>query len=622
MQTGSPAEWERKIVTPDYIFEKIDPGMSIFIGTGVAEPRTLTKHLMSSEATNLTDLELVQLVSMGDVISIRDENNKDKFRLRTFFSGWLAGEAITSGAVDLIPSRFSDIGRLILKGALRIDVVFVQITPPDAAGYASLGVSVDVAKMAMQRASLIVGEINESMPRTLGNTFVNVRDFHYLVRSTEPLIYFPRWPFDDVMDKVAANVASMIEDGSCLSIYSGSFFEALGKHLARKRNLGVHSYFFTDVLMDLVKSGAVNNKKKGYFQDKCLTSYAQGTPELFRWMHENPLIEFQAIDVVSDHLRISLNDRFMAILPARKISLTGNVALHVGKGNVTAGPGQAQDFFSAAEHSRGGKKIIALPSRNLRGESNIVLSVENYPNQFTNSDTLDLIVTDYGVASMIGRTVRERAQALIDIAHPADRPELIRQAKGANILYPDQIYIAESGHLYPEEVACTHTFRGDLTVRFRAIKPSDEEEMRRLFYRFSDNMVYYRYFTSIKTMPHGKMQEYVNVDFRRFMAIVGLIEENGVERIIAEGRYVRHQDRPYADTAFIVDEKYQGRGIATFLLELLIKYAQEKGIQGITADVLADNKPMLKVYEKLPYPIRAVMEFGIYNLTIPFSEEA
>ncbi|HOG08208.1 MAG TPA: GNAT family N-acetyltransferase [Syntrophales bacterium] len=622
MQTGPGSDWERKIVTPEYVLDKIDPGMSIFIGTGVAEPRTLTKHLMSSEMTNLTDLELVQLVSMGDVISFRDESNKDKFRLRTFFSGWLAGEAITSGAVDLIPSRFSDIGRLILKGALRIDVVFVQITPPDSAGYASLGVSVDVAKMAMQRASLIVGEINENMPRTLGNTFVNVRDFHYLVRSTEPLIYFPRLPFDDVMDKVAANVASMIEDGSCLSIYSGSFFEALGKHLARKRNLGVHSYFFTDVLMDLVKSGAVNNKKKGYFQDKCLTSYAQGTPELFRWMHENPLIEFQAIDVVSDHLRISLNDRFMAILPARKISLTGSVALHVGKGNVTAGPGQAQDFFSAAEHSRGGKKIIALPSRNLKGDPNIILSVENYPNQFTNSDTLDLIVTDYGVASMIGRTVRERAQALIDIAHPDDRPGLIRQAKGANILYPDQIYIAESGHLYPEEVACTHTFRGDLTVRFRAIKPSDEEEMRRLFYRFSDNMVYYRYFTSIKTMPHGKMQEYVNVDFRRFMAIVGLIEEDGLERIIAEGRYVRHQDRPYADTAFIVDEKYQGLGIATFLLELLIKYAQEKGIQGITADVLADNKPMLKVYEKLPYPIRAVMEFGIYNLTIPFSEEA
>ena len=162
------------------------------------------------------------------------------------------------------------------------------------------------------------------------------------------------------MDKVAANAASMVEDGSCLSIYSG-LLEALGKHLARKRNLGVHSYFFTDVLMDLVKSGAVNNKKKGYFQDKCLTSYAQGTPELFRWMHENPLIEFQAIDVVSDHLRISLNDRFMAILPARKISLTGSVALR-RQGQRDGRTGQARDFFSAAEHSAAARRSSPCPA--------------------------------------------------------------------------------------------------------------------------------------------------------------------------------------------------------------------------------------------------------------------
>jgi acyl-CoA hydrolase/RimJ/RimL family protein N-acetyltransferase len=614
--------WDEKVVSPTTVLTKIEPGMSIFLGTGVAEPRTLVKHLMTSELRNLTDLELIQIVSLGDAIAFSNSSTAQKFRLKTFFAGWAAGKAIVSGYVDMIPCRFSRIPRLVESGAIRVDVAFVQISPPDRRGYASLGVSVDVAKHAMDRASIVVGEINDQVPRTLGNTFVHVNDFDYFVKATDPPIYFPRWPVDDVIDKVAANIASVVEDGSCISFYSGALFEALGRHLCSKRDLGVHTFFFTDPLMDLVKCGAVTNKKKGHFHDKSLTAYAQGTPELMKWLHRNPLIEFQGIDVVSDHMRISMNDKMVAILPARKIDLTGGIALPVGQGSVTPGPGHAQEFFAGAEHSKGGRTIFALPSRNLQGQGNILLSVDEYPNQFTNQESLDLIITEYGIASMTGRTIRERAQALIDIAHPADRADLFRQAKAANILYSDQIYSVESGHLYPDKIACTHTFKGDLTIRFRAIKPSDEEEMRRLFYRFSDKSVYYRYFSPIKVMPHVKMQEYVNVDYRRCMSIVGLVDESGIERIIAEGRYVRLQDRPFADTAFVVDEKYQGQGIATFLLDTLISFAREQGIKGFTADVLADNKAMIRIYEKSRYPIQAVVEFGVYHLTVPFSERS
>jgi GNAT superfamily N-acetyltransferase len=159
-------------------------------------------------------------------------------------------------------------------------------------------------------------------------------------------------------------------------------------------------------------------------------------------------------------------------------------------------------------------------------------------------------------------------------------------------------------------------------VRFRAIKPSDEDDMRRLFYRFSDQAVYYRYFSPIKTMPHNKMQEYVNVDYRYTMSIVGTIEESGVEKIIAEARYVRLNNEPRADTAFVVDECYQGKGIASYLFDLLIRIAREEGIVEFTADVLADNKSMLKVYEKAPFPIKAVVTAGVYELVIPFMSAA
>jgi len=232
------------------------------------------------------------------------------------------------------------------------------------------------------------------------------------------------------------------------------------------------------------------------------------------------------------------------------------------------------------------------------------------------------VVTEYGVASLKGRTLRERAQALIEIAHPDDRPGLIEQAKAENILYPDQIYIAESAHLYPSEISTRHTFKGGTIVRFRAILPSDEEEMRRLFYRFSDKAVYYRYFSPIKTMPHAKMQQYVNVDFRETLSIVGLIGDTGEGPIIAEARFVKHPGKPYGDVAFVVDEKYQGIGIASYLYAKLIRLAKERGLQGFTADVLTSNKSMMKVFEKGGQVVKANLSCGVYELMISFSPES
>ncbi len=619
MPKRTSPHWRKKLVSPEEVIAKIEPGMSIFLGTGVAEPRTLIRQLMSSSLDNLNDLELFQLFSLGDAVSFHNMSPTGKFRLKTCFSGWIASDAVMSGSIDLIPIRISRIPRLVESGSIRVDVAFVQITPPDASGYASLGVSIDAAKYAMEKASLVVGEINDQVPRTMGNTFVHVDQFHLLVKATEPPIYFPRWPLNDALDRVAANVVSMIEDGSCISFYNGPLFEALGRHLRHKRNLGVHTFFFTDPLMDLVECGAVTNRLKGYFQGKSLTSYAQGTPQLMKWLDRNPLVEFQGIDIVSDRRRISLNDKMVVVIPARKVDLTGNITLQVGRGNVTGSPGQAQEFFSGVEYSRGGRTIVALPSRNLRGQSNILLSVEEFPNQFTSRESLDLVVTDYGIASLFGRTVRERAQALIDIAHPDDRGRLVEQAKKANLIYADQIYLEESATLYPDHLACTHTFRDGLRVRFRAIKPSDEEEMRRLFYRFSEMSVYYRYFGSIQTMPHEEMQEYVNVDYRRIMSIVCTIEESGMEKIIAEGRYTRMRNNAFPNTAFIVDERYQGRGIASFLIEMLIHTATEHGISGFSAAVLADNKAMISVFEKTGLPMQSSMVSGVYHISIPFA---
>jgi acyl-CoA hydrolase/RimJ/RimL family protein N-acetyltransferase len=613
-------QWRQKLVSAETVLEKIQPGMGIFLGTGVAEPQFLIQKLMEAEASNLQDLELIQLVSLGSAISI-DTIKNQKYRLKTFFSGWVAGEAIATGRVDLIPSRFSGIPCLMGSGVINIDVAFVQVTPPDDAGYCSLGVAIDVARQAMERATLVVGEINPQMPVTYGDTFVPVSDFDLLVETDHPLICFDRWQPDDVFDRVGENVASVIEDGSCIGFSIGPLFESLSRHLMHRRNLGIHSPFFTDALMDLVKSGAVTNRSKSVWRGKSLASYAFGTEKLMKWLHRNPLVEFQAIDKVCSPMQVGRNKCFVSALPARKVDLAGKIALHAGKGNVAAGPGEAVDFVNGAEISPGGKAIFALPSRNLKGEANIRLSVDEFPNQFSMSQSVDMIVTEYGVANLAGQTIRERAQALIDIAHPEDRQALVEQAKQENIIYPDQIFLADSAHLYPADVATIHTFKNDTKIRFRAIRPSDEEQMRRLFYRFSDKAVYYRYFTAIKAMPHEKMQSYVNVDYRVAMSIVGLVGEPGQGRIIAEARYIKARTQPYADVAFVVDGEYEGLGIATYMLARLMKLGKERGLLGFTADVLASNKGMMRVFEKSGLTVEARLDSGAYELTMPFNSQ-
>ncbi len=297
MKISDHTGWEKQLVAPQKVIEMIEPGMSIFIGTGVGEPRTLVKHLMTGNTWNLRDLELIQLVSLADAISLKALQS-NTYRLKTFYSGYVAGEAIAAGRVDLIPSSFSRIPRLIESGRIPIDVAFLQVTPPNEAGYCSLGVAVDVIRQAMEKASLIVGEINTQIPVTHGDTFVPLSDFDLLIRSTEPPIYFKRWPLEDIFDRVAANVAAVIEDGSCIAFTIGPLFEALSRHLIHKHNLGIHTPFFTDPLMDLVKSGAVTNRHKEIFRGKSLTSYAFGTRELMTWLNRNPLVEFQGIDKV------------------------------------------------------------------------------------------------------------------------------------------------------------------------------------------------------------------------------------------------------------------------------------------------------------------------------------
>ncbi|MCG8687497.1 MAG: GNAT family N-acetyltransferase [Desulfobacterales bacterium] len=607
--------WEKHLVPPETVLNHIKPGMTVFIGTGPAAPRTLIRTLLDVDTHNIRDLELVQLAVLGETILSLDRLSAPNYRLKTFFSGFVAWDTISEGQVDLIPAYSSEIPEIIKSRRIDMDVAFIQITPPNDAGYCSLGVAVDVAREVMEKATLVVGEVNKDMPFTYGDTFVSIEEFDLLVRSDrEPVTYQPA-PVPDVMKKVAANVASVIRDGDCINYSHGPLFEALVPFLSDKKDLGIHSLYFTDAMAELVNSGAVTNHRKSPFRGKSLASYALGTKELMKWLDKNPLVEFQGIDWVCNSQFIANNPQFVAIYEGRKADIQGSVAFPL-KGSVITGPGEGIDFYKGAEASRDGATIIGLPSRNAKGESNILTSIQNYANQLRLRESVHVMATEYGVAMLKWRPLRERAQAIIDIAHPDDREELIKEARERKIIYPNQIFVSRSAHLYPDHIAYTKTFKGGKTVRFRAMKPSDEEAMRRFFYRCSREMVFYRFFYSIKTMSHDKMQEYVNVDYANEFSVVGFGGKKGEGKMIAEARLVTSEDGDMGEVAFLIDETYQGVGVGTYLMELLISEGRNRGLKSLSAQVLSDNQPMIKVFEKSGLPLESRLEGGVYQVTI------
>ncbi len=607
--------WEKKKVPPEAVMERIRPGMVIFIGTGAAEPSTLVECLTTSGAGNLQDLEIIQVASFSNALTAARLRNL-KFRLKTFSSGSVVEEAISAGRVDLIPSRLSRIPQLMEVPHFRVDAAFVQVTPPDETGNCSLGIAVDAARQAMERASLVVGEINPRTPRTFGDTFVHVSDFDFFVEARQPPMFLERSPAGDAALRIGAHLAALIEDGSCLVFSIGPIYEALAAQLAGKKHLGIHSPVMTDAVMDLMTSGVVSNRKKETYRGKSLVSYALGTRRLLEWLDRNPLVEFQGVDKVLAPLLSGRNPRFVPVVPADQIDLSGRIALPCGRASLALGPAEVFDLAAGADMSPGGRILFALPSRDPAGVPTIRVSIRRPFQRFDYREAVGTVVTEYGVAHLGGLTLRERAQALIDLAHPDDRPQLVEQAKARRILYPDQIFVAASGSLYPHDLAHKQPFRNGVTLALRGIKPSDEEEMRRLFYRFSKEAVYSRYFGHVTAMPHAKMQAYVNVDWRHVFSVVAVAGEPGQERVVAEARYIRIPGTQAAEVVFVVDEAYQGIGLATHLYRILIEAAKKRGIRTFVADVLFSNTAMMKVFRKAGLPVTARLEGGTYNLKI------
>ncbi len=607
--------YQDKLISPEDLREIIKPGNRVFLSSGPAMPSRSVEAIVASESSNLQDLELIQLITLGDLLT-GEACYERKYRLKTFNIGESISCEFSEGNVDFIPANLMEIPLLLKSGAVGIDVAIVTASPPDRNGFMSLGIAVDVSNIAVQKAPVVVAEINPAMPVTFGETMIHLDQVHHLVESDRPILERPWKKWDDQLDRIGWHIANLIEDGSTVSLHAGRTYDAIASHLKRKRNLGIYTNVISDWIMDLVEAGVVPYNRSRYRGGQVTSSYCYGTRDLYDYVDRNPIFEFYPIARLVHPNVTRRIPGLISIMNVQQIDVSGESVIFYPGDNLLSGYESKFIFAMGAALARRGKTIIAVRSVDPEGKSNIVISHDR--NRERVRATLGYaryVVTEFGVANLFGKSIRERVLSLIDIAHPDHRENLLEQAKRFGYVYKDQIYVIKNAKNYPVELETVKSFKDGLEVKFRPIKPSDEDLMRRLFYQFSDESKYLRYFARVQTMPHRKMQEYVNIDYVDTLSIAGIISHDRSEEIIAEARYSYYPREKIHELAFIVDDLYQGKGIATFMVDYLLKIGKERGLAALCATVLPENKKMLKVFDKSGVEHTAKYSDGVIVVT-------
>jgi len=591
-------------------------GQRVFIGSGAGEPQLLVEAL--SARADLSDTEIVHILTLG-IAPYAEPRLGQRFRHNAFFIGPNVRQAVAEGRADYTPIFLSEIAALFKTGRVVIDVALIAVSPPDEHGYCSYGVSTDIVKPAAESAHVVIAEVNAQMPRALGDCFIHVRDIDLLVPSDRPILEAHHPEPDEVARGIARNIAPLIEDGATLQLGIGTIPDAVLPYLSDFKDLGIHTEMFSDGVIPLIEKGVITNAVKTLHRGKIIASFVMGSRKLYDFIDNNPLVEFRPTHYVNDPLVIAQNDKMISINAAIEVDVTGQVCADSLGTMFYSGIGGQVDFTRGAARSKGGKPIIALPSTAENGTvSRIVPCLKQGAGVVTSRGDVHYVVTEYGLAYLHGKTIRERALALIQIAHPKFRPWLFAEAKARHLVYADQIEWPITTPVYPQELEAWIDLKDKARVFMRPLKLTDEPLVRDLFYKLSPASVHYRFFQILKTMPHEKLQEFLRMDYDADMALVVLPEITEGSPIVAIAHYRKTPQTNFAEAAFLVRDDWQGKGIGTALMNALVEIARSRGIGGFTADVLLENHGMLRVFHKCGYPVHSELEAGVYGLRIPF----
>ncbi|GAA5484439.1 GNAT family N-acetyltransferase [Haloferula sargassicola] len=579
-------------------------GSRVFVCGGASVPRELMRRFLKA-AEGMRDVELVHIHTLGKVPWV-DPRFAENLRTNSFFLTPELGDAVLEGRADYTPASMSEVPKFFSSTVLPIDVALISVSPPDAKGRVSLGVSVDVAKAAVEAARVVVAQVNPRIPFTKGDGTLPVEKIDWFIEKEEPLATLAKLKRDPVREKIGAYLAELVDDGSTLQVGLGTTARAAISALRGHRHLGIHSGLLCDELMELIRGGAVDHSRKHFMTGKAVVSHALGSKALYDFVAECGELEFRTSDWVNDPGIIAMNHKMVAVNGARQIDITGQVMRDAAGHRFHGGIGAQLDFLRGSAGSAGGRPVHVLRSTSEDGEvSRIVASPPEGTVVSTGRTDVYYVITEHGVASLRGKSIRERALEMIQIADPKFREELMRGAHARGWI-PKFVSVAPTS-LAPGDVKSGVEYRrlrlgdGSRSFFLRPLHASDVRRLQEFFYSHSEETVRNRYGYLRESMPADSAFKLVGVDQSRDLAL-GIFEEIGLGRepvIRAVGRFYRDVAVDSAEVAFVVHDETRRMGMAGELVDELARVAKKRGIVEFWASVLPTNTPMIRLFEKI-----------------------
>lgn len=570
----------------------VRPGHHVFVGTASATPRTVLRALEALRSPP-AGVELVHFLTDGALALDAEGRALTHYRHRTFFVGAEMRAAVRQGAAEYVPVPIARVPELMRNGRIRVDVAIVQVTPPDAFGYVSLGVSVDVVAAAIESARLVIAEINPAMPWTVGESTVHVDEIdHFVEVATELPEYRHPAAEGAVVQRIARYIAGTIEDGSTLQIGMGRIPQEALRYLDDRRDLGIHSDVITDAILPLLDKGILTGAHKTQLRHKIVCSLAFGSRRLYETVDRNSLFSFAPMDVVCHPANIAAQHKMVSVTQVFAIDLTGQACSDQFGGEFYGGIGAQGDFLRGASRAPGGKPIICLAATTDDGEVSRIRPqlLEGEGVSVARTD-VHYVITEYGIAYLFGKSVRERAIALIELAHPKFRPWLLEQAKALGHLQADQTL--ENMRAYPVEDERHVTLKDGRQVLLRPARASDAAGIRDLFFQLPDSDIYTRFFRKVRALSSEDVRRLCNYDQENSVGMVAVVGSREHEVIVGQCCYFVNPSANTAETAFLVDAAWQGCGLGGAMQRRLGEQARDRGLRGFTAEILPQNGRML-----------------------------
>jgi acyl-CoA hydrolase/RimJ/RimL family protein N-acetyltransferase len=586
---------ENKIKTVEEAVALVRPGQSVFVGTGCATPVGLIVAL-EARSPSPPDVEFVYFLTsgLGEIWGA----GESRYRHRCFFVGSDVRALVLSGKAEYVPISLTRIPELTANGRIRPDVALIQVSPPDAHGFVSLGVSVDIAHGVLRKTATIIAEMNPNMPRTQGDSFLHVDRLTAVVPVATPLTEYQHPPDDDAARRIARYVSEIIDDGATIQIDLGRFCNEALRYLVDRKDLGVHSNVITSPLLDLIRRGVVTGRLKTLHPGKVVASFCLGDRALYDFLDGNPMFDFRPIEYVAHPAVVGQNARMVSLSQALAIDLTGQVCSDQFDGQFYSGVSTQLDFHRGAVLSPGGKSIVCLHSTtDDGGQSRIRSQLRQGEGVTLPRSDVHYVVTDYGMAYLFGKSTTERAIALIEIAHPDFREGLMAEAK-ALALVP-KVHRAAAVQRYPVEEERRVTLRSGRDVLLRPARGGDTPAMQHLFHQMSEQDVYLRFFRKLSALSYEDAQRLCNVDFRQDVAFVAVVGPRDNEEVIGTGAYFLNPTNNLAEVAYMIAPSWQRTGLGSALQGRLRDHAVAAGVRGFVAEILVANVSMIELAKRL-----------------------